>query len=146
MTVHQAEPEYGPALLSMQIPVRWGELDVVGHLNHTEYLRYFEESRARWAQAIGFPFRGTGEGMILLKASVTYKKQVNYPSKVDIALFAGEVGRSSFQMFNTLTIEGESSPAAIGEFVIVWFDFAAEKSIAIPAAVRAILEGKGTQV
>ena len=57
-------------------------------------------------------------------------------------LHAGEIGRSSFNIINTLTVEGDSTPAAIGEFVIVWFDYDANKSVAIPANLRAVLEGK----
>ena len=81
--------------------------------------------------------------MILLKAGVTYKKQVRYPANIEVALHAGEIGRSSFQLVNTLTVVGDSTPAAIGEFVIVWFDYQANKPVAIPANLRAVLEVKG---
>ena len=80
--------------------------------------------------------------MILLKAGVTYKKQVSYPANIEVALYAGEIGRSSFHLTNTLTVQGDSTPAAIGEFVIVWFDYETNKSAAIPANLRAVLAGK----
>ena len=136
------EIKFGPKLSTLQLAVRWGEMDALGHVNNAEYLRYFEESRTLWAESHGFHLDGKGEGMILLKASVTYKKQVNYPENIEVVLYAGEIGRSSFNIINTLTVEGDSTPAAIGEFVIVWFDYHTNKSMPIPANLRAVLEGK----
>ena len=127
----------------MRFPIRWGEMDALGHVNNAEYLRYFEESRTRWSESLGVRFDGKSDGFILLKASVTYKKQVSYPANVDVALFAGKIGRSSFHLINTLTIEGDELPAAVGEFVIVWFDYRTGKSAPIPASLRVALEGKG---
>lgn len=128
-----------PLLHTMTFPVRWGELDVLGHVNNAQYLRYFEESRTAWCEAIGRPLRNSGEGMILLKASVTYKKPVGYPANATVELRAGRIGNTSFDLLNTLTIDDESEAAAIGEFVIVWFDYANGKPKAIPAEIRVLL-------
>jgi acyl-CoA thioester hydrolase len=131
-----------PLLHTMSFPIRWGELDVLGHVNNAQYLRYFEESRTAWCEAIGRPLpksSNTGEGMILLKASVTYKKPVGYPARVVVELKAGRIGNTSFDLVNTLVIEGETEVAAIGEFVIVWFDYVNHKPKPIPAEIRALL-------
>lgn len=143
MTVDRSDPKPGLKLSTMRFPVRWGELDAQGHVNNTVYLRYFEESRVLWGETLGLHLDGKGEGMILLKSSVTYRKQVNYPANIDVALFVGKIGQSSFSLIQTLTVEGDTLPAAVGEFVIVWFNYETDKSLPIPAAVRAVLEGKG---
>ena len=142
MTMREPEIKLGLKLSTLQLAVRSGEMDALGHVNNAEYLRYFEESRTLWAESHGFHLDGKGEGMILLKAGVTYKKQVSYPANIELALYAGEIGRSSFHLVNTLTVEGDRTPAAIGEFVIVWFDYDTNKSVPIPANLRAVLEGK----
>ena len=142
MNATHPETKLGPKLHAMQFPVRWGEMDSLGHVNNAAYLRYFEESQILWAETLGLHLDGIGEGMILLKASVTYKKQLSYPANIEVALFAGEIGRSSFHVVNTLAIVGDSALTAIGEFVIVWFDYSNNKSVPIPANVRAVLEGK----
>jgi acyl-CoA thioester hydrolase len=128
-----------PLLHTMSFPIRWGELDVLGHVNNAQYLRYFEESRTAWCEVIGRPLRSTGEGMILLKASVTYKKPVGYPASVVVELKAGRIGTTSFDLVNTLVIEGETEVAATGEFVIVWFDYVNHQPKPIPAEIRALL-------
>ena len=142
MTMREPELQLGPLLSTHQFAVRWGEMDALGHVNNAEYLRYFEDSRTVWAESQGFHLDGKGEGMIVLKAGVTYQKQLSYPARINVALHAGAVGRSSFHLVNILTIAGDSTPAAVGEFVIVWFDYVAGKSTAIPATLRAALAGK----
>ena len=126
----------------MSFPIRWGELDVLGHVNNAQYLRYFEESRTAWCEAIGRPLRNSGEGMILLKASVTFKKPVGYPAHATVELRAGRIGNTSFDLINTLTIDGENQVAAVGEFVIVWFDYVNNKPKSVPAEIRAILNSQ----
>lgn len=133
----------GTLLHNMRFPIRWGELDVLGHVNNAQYLRYFEESRTAWCESIGRPLRNTGEGMILVKASVTYKKPVGYPATVSVELRAGRIGNTSFDLINMLSIEGESGVAASGEFVIVWFDYVNNKPKSVPAEIRELLT-KGT--
>ncbi len=129
----------GILLHTMSFPIRWGELDVLGHVNNAQYLRYFEESRTDWCESVGRPLRNTGEGMILLKATVTYKKPVGYPAAVNVELRAGRIGNTSFDLINTLSIDGESGVAAIGEFVIVWFDYVNNKPKSVPAEIRELL-------
>lgn len=137
----------GTLLHNMRFPIRWGELDVLGHVNNAQYLRYFEESRTAWCESIGRPLRNTGEGMILLKASVTYKKPVGYPATVSVELRAGRIGNTSFDLINMLSIEGESGVVASGEFVIVWFDYVNNKPKSVPAEIRELLtKGKAEGV
>lgn len=137
-----ADQTSGVLLSTLRFPIRWGDMDALAHVNNTLYLRYFEESRVSWAQQIGMPLRRDGEGMILAKISVTFKKPVDYPANVVVDLLAGSIGRTSFTMLNTLTVEDESEPSATGESVIVWFDYLNKQSVPLPARLRAILEGR----
>ncbi|HEX9391177.1 MAG TPA: thioesterase family protein [Usitatibacteraceae bacterium] len=137
-----AEAHKGRLLSTIKFPIRWGDMDSLGHVNNAQYLRYFEESRVDWTQRNGLRLHSEGEGMILLKAGVTYKKSVVYPANVTIDLFAGPIGNTSLQMINELTIEGDARPAAIGEFVIVWFDYNKQKPAPVPQRLRDLLEGR----
>ena len=138
MTTEQTS---GVLLSRMRFPIRWGDMDAMAHVNNTVYLRYFEESRVSWAEKIGMPLRSDGVGMILAKASVTFKKPVTYPANVTVDLLAGNIGRSSFTLLNTLTVDGNADPSATGECVTVWYDYVNLKSVPLPALLRVILEG-----
>ena len=39
--------------VSRRQPVAWGELDALGHVNHTVYLRWFENARFGWFERVG---------------------------------------------------------------------------------------------
>jgi len=137
-----AEQTSSVLLSRMQFPIRWGDMDAMAHVNNTLYLRYFEESRVSWAEMIGLPLRNDRVGMILAKASVTFKKPVTYPANVTVDLLAGNIGRSSFILLNTLTVDGDAEPSATGECVTVWYDYVNLKSVSLPDALRATLEGR----
>ena len=128
-------------LFTQKFPIRWGDMDALCHVNNVQYLRYFEESRVAWCIAIGKPLTSTGEGMILLKSTVTYKKPVTYPANVVVELRAGAVGNSSFNLINTLMIEHETEPACVCELVVVWFDYVNNKTMRVPEDIRRLLLG-----
>ena len=34
-----------------RVPIRWGDMDAMGHVNNTVYFRYMEQSRIEWLYA-----------------------------------------------------------------------------------------------
>ena len=39
----------------MRIPVRWGDLDAMGHVDNTTCFRYFESLRIEWLETVALP-------------------------------------------------------------------------------------------
>ena len=50
-------PEGLKLVHEMRIPVRWGDLDAMGHVNNTIYFRYFEALRIDWLNRFNLDFR-----------------------------------------------------------------------------------------
>ncbi|MGH8829968.1 MAG: acyl-CoA thioesterase, partial [Polaromonas sp.] len=46
-------PEKKKLVHEMRIPIRWGDMDAMGHLNNGTYFRYLETIRIDWMYAIG---------------------------------------------------------------------------------------------
>jgi len=136
-------PSGAPRLLhSLRMQVRWGDMDALGHVNNAEYLRYFEQSRIEWLEGHGYAVAGVGTGPILAKVSVTYLKPVVYPTEIEIRLYAGHVGNSSFTLLSEIVNGRDASERfTTGEFVTVWMDYDAGKSVPVPDRLRAILTG-----
>lgn len=132
-----------PRLLhSLKLQVRWGDMDALGHVNNAEYLRYFEQSRVVWLDGIGYRTSGEGNGPILAKASITYLKAVVYPSEIEVRLFASRLGNTSFTLASDIVNGRDTSERFTeGEFVIVWFDYAAGKAVPVPTQLRELLGG-----
>ena len=46
-------PEVKKLVYEMTIPIRWGDMDAMGHLNNTSYFRYLETARIDWFHSLG---------------------------------------------------------------------------------------------
>jgi acyl-CoA thioester hydrolase len=123
------------------IPIRWGDMDAMGHVNNTVYFRYMEQARIAWFDTLGARPVPVGEGPVIINASCTFLKQLVYPGDVEVQMYAGKVGRSSFETWvemrpsydpHTLYAEGAAK--------IVWIDYAKAKSAPLPEKIRQIVE------
>lgn len=46
-------PERKKRVYAMRFPVRWGDMDAMGHVNNTAYSRYLETARIEWLVSLG---------------------------------------------------------------------------------------------
>jgi acyl-CoA thioester hydrolase len=121
----------------LEVPLRWGDMDAMTHLNNVMYFRLMEEARIQWFQQFGFPTLPAGEAPILAHAACDFVKAMTYPGIAVVRQIVTRVGRSSVEM--TLAIEKKDEPAvtyATGRTVIVWYDYAEGKSKPWPEAIR----------
>lgn len=133
-----------PLLDTRRISMRWGDMDAVGHLNNTCYFRYMEQIRVEWLEELGFPIDPQGTGPVLGSTSCVYKREMSYPAMVLISIEVEKVGRSSLKLRHHFTVAGdENTVYAVGEATLVWVDYQAGKSVAIPEPIRARLRAAG---
>jgi len=45
----------------LEVPLRWGDMDAMAHLNNVMYFRLMEEARIQWFQRFNLPTLPTGE-------------------------------------------------------------------------------------
>ena len=124
---------------SSLIPIRWGDMDVYGHVNNTIYFRFMEQIRVEYLEQLGFKVMPRGEAPVIINASCTFLIPLNYPGTVDIRMYCGEPGRSSIPTHYEIRLQGEDTLYATGDSKIVWMDVASGKSVAIPDELRAAL-------
>ena len=123
------------------ISIRWGDLDSVGHVNNTIYFRYMEQARIDWFASLGFPVGSRDEGPVIVNASCTFIKQINYPGDVEVKTFAGKVGRSSVETWIEMRPSYDAAKVyAEGGAKIVWVNYALGKSQELPAKIRQAAE------
>lgn len=133
-------PENKKLSFEMVIPIRWGDMDAMGHVNNTVYFRYLETIRIEWFRSIGCQPDPTGTGPVIINAFCSFIRQLEYPGDVLAKHYVGEVGRSSFDTF--VTLERSDLPGLVhasGGATIVWTDFRAQKSVPVPDEVRALI-------
>jgi acyl-CoA thioester hydrolase len=125
------------------LPVQWGDQDAFGHVNNTVYFRWFESARIAYADGIGLSDSAAGSSVdpILAAISCRYLKQLNYPDTVHVgARISGFGRRSSMTMQHRIISERLRAIVAEGDSTLVAFDYAAQKSVPVPDAVRARIE------
>jgi acyl-CoA thioester hydrolase len=123
--------------LEMVIPIRWGDMDMMGHVNNTVYFRYIEIIRLEWLYKIGAGANPSGCGPVIVNAFCNFIRQLEYPGDVLARHFITNPGRSSFDTY--ITLERTDQPGVIyaeGGAKTVWTDFQAQKSVPLPEWVR----------
>ena len=123
--------------LEMVIPIRWGDMDMMGHVNNTVYFRYIEIIRLEWLYKVGAGANPSGCGPVIVNAFCNFIRQLEYPGDVLARHFITNPGRSSFDTY--ITLERTDQPGVIyaeGGAKTVWTDFKAQKSVPLPEWVR----------
>ena len=134
-------PEAKKLTLEMVIPIRWGDMDAMGHVNNTIYFRYMEIVRIEWLHSVGGSPDPAGEGPVIVNAFCNFIKQLEYPGDVLAKHYVANPGRSSFETY--ITLERGDAPGVIyasGGAKTVWVNFPQQKSVPLPEALRRIVE------
>jgi acyl-CoA thioester hydrolase len=140
-----SDPDAAAGPVSIRQPVAWGELDALGHVNNTVYLRWFENVRISWFERIGmaalFVPQGerSGMGPILARIECDYRLPVEFPDVIWASARCLELGRSSLTLQTRIWSERRAAIVAEGGVVMVMYDYAAQRSAPIPEAVRAAI-------
>jgi len=122
-----------------RIPIRWGDMDAMGHVNNTVYFRYMEQARISWFDAL-LPEEEAWKstGIVVANVSCNFKRAMNYPGTVEVELYAGPPGGSSVPTFYELKIGGQLY--ADGAATVVFIDLARQKPVRIPQTIRERLQ------
>lgn len=126
-----------PFPVCITIPVAWGEMDAMQHVNNIIYFRYMETARFAYFERIGFlgP-QENGIGPILGSARCVFKFPLTYPDRVWVGAKATQIGDDRFTMRHRIYSESHGRIAADGEGVLVAFDYAANKKAELPPVIR----------
>jgi len=133
-------PEQKRLTLEMIIPIRWGDMDAMGHVNNTIYFRYIEIVRIEWLHKVGGPPNLDGDGALIVNAFCNFTRQLEYPGDVLARHYVANPGRSSFDTY--ITLERTDEPGVIyasGGATTVWINFPSRKSAPLPDAVRRLI-------
>jgi acyl-CoA thioester hydrolase len=134
-------PDKKKLTLEMVIPIRWGDMDAMGHVNNTLYFRYLEIIRIEWLHRAGGAPDPMGEGPVIVNTFCNFLKQLEYPGDILAKHYVADPGRTSFNTF--ITLERTDEPGAIyasGGAKTVWVNFPQQKSAPLPDWLRKLVE------
>ena len=134
-------PDKKRLVFEMTFPIRWGDMDAMGHVNNVTYFRYLETVRIEWMYSLGMMPNPRGEGIVIINAFCNFLIQLEYPGDVLAKMYVANAGRSSFDKF--ITLERTDQPGLIhasGGATTVWIDSVRKKSVPLPDAMRRLIE------
>jgi acyl-CoA thioester hydrolase len=106
----------------LRVPVRFRDLDPMGHAHHTLPLIYLEEARAAFWREIRGSAALDAIDYVMAEVTVRFHARIMYPGEVDVALCVRSIGNSSFTTdFEIAGADGEL--LASGRAVQVAYDY-----------------------
>ena len=147
MSVDRFENESDIWPISTEIKVNWGDMDALGHVNHSVYAKWMETVRMMYFSEIGMMnlYDDSNIGPILARIEIDYELPIVFPDVVTVSTSVSRIGNSSFDM--RYKIESQSNngkSAATGNVVCVVLDYSSGIPHKIPLKLRksiARLEG-----
>ena len=133
-------PEKKKLVHEMCMPIRWGDMDAMAHVNNTVYFRYLETVRIDWMSSIGCRPDPKGEGPVIVNAFCNFYKQLEYPGDIRVKMYVSDPGRTTFESW--ATIERVDQPGVIfaaGGATTIWIDFPQQKAKTLPDWMRKLV-------
>jgi acyl-CoA thioester hydrolase len=124
-----------------EIPLRWGDQDVMNHINNTLYFRYMEQARVEWLDAVCAKERKeSNQGAVIVTASCAFLLPLTYSGNIICDVFIGQPGRSSLPTFYELRRTDDERLYATGEAKLVWIEKTGGQSVPLPESLRQAFE------
>jgi acyl-CoA thioester hydrolase len=123
------------------IPARWADVDVYGHVNNVVHYSMFDTAVNGWLiEASGTDIRRLDAIGLVVETSCRYHAELEFPVTVTAGLALERVGTSSV-VYRLALFGAPESPAATGRFVHVYIDRTTRRPVRVPDEVRAALGG-----
>lgn len=127
-------------VFSIDMPIRWGDLDAYNHVNNTLYLRYMEEARIQLLLKMGYSLDNPEQGPVVINLHSSFIQPVVYPDTLTIDCYAAEPGNSSFMTYYKLYSQQQKTLVCEGSAKVVWINKASNRSMPLPQDLHALIE------
>src|SRR5207245_1008279 len=83
---------------SIDLPVQFRDIDVMGHVNHATYLQYMETARVELARSLGQVTEGFRSSFILASARCEFKKPIIDERRITVSVWVSRIGDRSWDL------------------------------------------------
>jgi acyl-CoA thioester hydrolase len=122
-----------------EIPTRWADVDVYGHVNNVVHYAMFDTAVNGWLiEASGVDIRRLHAIGLVVETSCRYHAELEFPATITAGLALERLGTSSV-VYRLALFGAPEAPAATGRFVHVYVDQTTRRPVRVPDEVRAAL-------
>lgn len=121
------------------VPVRWGDVDAMGHVNNATYLTYLEQARITYFNDLGLWNGQAGKiAPIMARCEIDYRLPLYASDQVVVYTRCARLGNRSFDTEQIIARVngGDLQIAAQAKVVAVVYDYLSLKSAPMPEAWR----------
>jgi acyl-CoA thioester hydrolase len=130
--------------VTVSLPVQWGDMDALGHVNNARFFTWFETARIALFERLGVTVQSSSHaGPVLATTTCDYLRPVVFPAVVRVAVSVTRVGETSIGMGYEVTDETTGIVYARGSSVAVLVDYASMQKVRIPDELRAAIAALG---
>jgi acyl-CoA thioester hydrolase len=123
------------------IPTRWGDNDIYGHINNVVYYEFFDTAVNSYLIAKGVLDIVNGKVIgLVVETHCNYFKPIAFPDSVRAGLRVAHLGNSSVRYEVGIFRAGDDTAAAQGHFVHVYVERATGKPVPLPETLKAALK------
>lgn len=122
-----------------RVPLRWSDLDALGHVNNAVYLTLCEQGRTEALDALLPDGWAGAEAPVLAAASLVFRRPILRTGVAVVATTFEAPGRSSLKTRFAVSLDGDDAICAEGEATLVWVDVATGRPVPVPDALRAAI-------
>ncbi len=125
-----------------EIPVAWGEMDALQHVNNVVYFRYFETARIDFFNRL-FPLNAlykSGVGPVISENQARYKRPVTFPDTLLVSVSISDIQSDRFTMHYQAFSKQQQAVTTLGTSVAVMFNFKTGQKAELPAELFVILK------
>lgn len=120
------------------ISPRFCETDALGHINNTVIPVWFEKAREPVFRLFTPDMDVNNWKLIIARVEVNFLAEIYYGMEAEVRTWLTKLGRSSMTVRQE--VWQESACKARGDAVMIHYDYAAGRSVTIPATIRTELE------
>jgi acyl-CoA thioester hydrolase len=125
---------------------RYAEVDAQGVVFNAHWLTYFDEACTRWFEAMGFEPKQSfcrDFDVMLVKAVLEWQGPAGFDDVVDISVETARLGKASFDVRYTATIE--ERPVCVGTVTYVSVKPGTHEPASVPDMLRGRLQPVRTE-
>jgi acyl-CoA thioester hydrolase len=123
-----------------EVPSRWLDNDIYGHVNNVNYYSYFDTAIAHYLMGEGgfVPWTDRVIGFCV-ESGCRFRRGLRFPDRITAGLKVTRLGRSSVRYQIGIFANDDDAAAADGYFVHVFVERASERPAPVPEPIRAAL-------
>lgn len=139
MTVEQLLEDYS---VITEVPVAWGDMDALQHVNNVVYFRYFESARIDYFDRIQLMEKAkeVGVGPVISHTQCFYKAPVTYPDTLLVGSRVTDVQEDRFTMEYRVVSKNMNRVTTTGTATAVMFNFVSNSKAKLSIEMKELIQ------